>query len=54
MDIEDLIVDIYRLLVFRENSDPETKQAFDEHPDLVLVKEYLDQQTVFTDCSSMD
>ena len=54
MDNEDIIVEIYRLLVFRANASPQIQKAIAEHPLIEEALEMVDNLEVFTDCNSLD
>lgn len=54
MDVEDLIVEIYRLLVVRANAKPEVQKAIAEHPIMKEAIEVVDNLEEFTDCNTLD
>ena len=54
IDVEALVVELYRLLVLRSQAPPEVIKVLDEVPIVNKALKLLDQQEEFTDCFSLD
>lgn len=54
IDVEALVVELYRLLVLRSQAPPEVVKVLDELSIVSKALKLLDQQQEFTDCFALD